>query len=80
MYANGRIDYAVRGVHARVSVVWNYEAPPGAGDTHYSLMRGTRASLVIRQGEEQAFTPDAVRRAARDDGPFGVGIRGLRRR
>ena len=57
VYCNGRIDYAVRGVHARVSVVWNYEAPPGTGDTHFSLMRGTRASLVIRQGREQAFGP-----------------------
>ena len=56
-FANGRIDYAVRGVHALVSVRWDYEAPPGAGDTHHSVMRGTRASLVIRQGERQAFTP-----------------------
>ncbi len=57
VYANGRIDYAVRGVHARVAVRWDYEAPPGAGDTHYSVVRGTRASLVIRQGEEQGFVP-----------------------
>ncbi|HTP99808.1 MAG TPA: putative oxidoreductase C-terminal domain-containing protein [Casimicrobiaceae bacterium] len=57
VYCNGRIDYMVHGVHARVSVVWTYEAPPGTGDTHYSLMRGTRASLVIRQGREQAFAP-----------------------
>lgn len=57
VYANGRIDYAVRGVHARVEVRWDYEAPPGAGDTHYSMVRGTRASLVIRQGEAQGFVP-----------------------
>ena len=56
-YANGRIDYTLRGVHARVSVRWDFEAPPGAGDAHYSLMRGTRASLVIRQGAAEGFTP-----------------------
>jgi predicted dehydrogenase len=57
VFANGRIDYAVRGVHARVSVRWDFEAPPGAGDTHHSTMRGTRANLVIRQGEREAFSP-----------------------
>ena len=56
-FANGRIDYALRGVHARVSVRWDFEAPPGAGDTHHSTMRGTRASLAIRQGEPEAFAP-----------------------
>jgi predicted dehydrogenase len=57
VYANGSIDYVLKGVHAKVSVVWNFEAPEGAGDTHYSVMRGTRANLVIRQGEAQAWIP-----------------------
>ena len=57
VYANGEIDYAVRGVHAKVRVLWNYEAPAGAGDTHYSVMRGSRANLVIRQGEAQGWQP-----------------------
>jgi predicted dehydrogenase len=57
VYANGEMRYALRGVHVKVSVLWNYEAPPGGGDTHYSLMRGTRASLVIRQGEAQGYKP-----------------------
>ena len=57
VFANGRIDYTIRGVHARVSVLWNFAAPLGAGDTHYSLLRGTRASLVIRQGEPERYVP-----------------------
>ncbi|MBK8741855.1 MAG: hypothetical protein IPM02_21145 [Betaproteobacteria bacterium] len=57
VYANGEIDYAIRGVHARVTVLWNFEAPPGAGDTHFSVMRGTRANLVIRQGEAESWQP-----------------------
>jgi hypothetical protein len=47
----------VKGVHAKVSVTWNYKAPDGTGDTHYSIMRGTRANLVIRQGAEQQYKP-----------------------
>ncbi len=57
VFSNGEFTYTVRGVHAKVSVLWNFEAPPGTGDTHYSVMRGTRANLVIRQGAEQKFKP-----------------------
>jgi predicted dehydrogenase len=55
--SNGEINYTIKGVHAKVSVVWNYKAPDGTGDTHYSIMRGTKANLVIRQGAEQQYKP-----------------------
>lgn len=54
---NGEINYTLKGIHAKVSVIWNYKAPEGTGDTHYSIMRGTKANLVIRQGAEQQFKP-----------------------
>jgi predicted dehydrogenase len=57
VYSNGEFTYQLRGVYAKVSVIWNFEAPPGTGDTHFSIMRGTKASLVIRQGAEQNFKP-----------------------
>lgn len=57
VYSNGEINYQLRGVHAKVSVIWAYKAPEGTGDTHYSIMRGTKANLIIRQGKEQNFKP-----------------------
>lgn len=57
VYSNGEINYTLKGVHARVSVIWNYEAPEGSQDTHYSIMRGTKANLVIRQGAEEQYKP-----------------------
>ncbi|HVM59951.1 MAG TPA: putative oxidoreductase C-terminal domain-containing protein [Verrucomicrobiae bacterium] len=57
VYANGEFTYRLRGVYAKVTVKWNFEAPPGAGDTHQSMMRGTKANLIIRQGAEQPFQP-----------------------
>jgi len=57
VYSNGKINYQVKGVHARVSVSWNFQAPEGAGDTHFSLMRGSKANLIIRQGKEQNYQP-----------------------
>ena len=57
VYSNGEINYQLRGVNAKVSVIWAYKAPEGTGDTHYSIMRGTKANLVIRQGAEQKYKP-----------------------
>jgi predicted dehydrogenase len=56
-YANGEIDYRIKGVHAKVSVLWNFEAPEGAGDTHFSIMRGSTSNLVIRQGAAEGWQP-----------------------
>ena len=57
VFCNGQINYTLCGVHAKVSVAWAYKAPEGAGDTHYSIMRGTKANLIIRQGQEQQYKP-----------------------
>jgi predicted dehydrogenase len=57
VYANGEINYKLNGVHAKVSVIWNYEAPEGTQDTHFSIMRGTNANLTIRQGAEENYKP-----------------------
>ena len=56
-YANGEIDYRIKGVHAKVSVLWKFAAPEGAGDTHFSVLRGSKANLVIRQGAAEGYQP-----------------------
>jgi predicted dehydrogenase len=53
VFSNGEINYQLKGVHAKVSVIWGYQAPEGAGDTHNSTMRGTIANLIIRQPSQQ---------------------------
>jgi len=57
VYCNGDINYRIRGVHAKTSVIWNYKAPEGTGDTQYSIMRGTKANLVIRQDADEKYLP-----------------------
>ncbi|MCJ7813436.1 oxidoreductase [bacterium] len=56
--ANGEMVYRIKGIIARVAVEWNYEAPEGGGDTHFSMMRGTKANLIIRQDKEQNYRPE----------------------
>ena len=55
--ANGEFTYSLKGVYAKISVLWNFQPPEGGGDTHFSLMRGTRSSLIIEQGEAEGFKP-----------------------
>jgi len=55
--SNGEIVYAMKGVHVKLAVTWDFQAPPGAGDTHHSLFRGSRAHVIIRQGAEQNYRP-----------------------
>lgn len=57
IYCNGSIHYKIKGKHAKTSVIWNFQAPEGTGDTHYSIMRGTQCDLIIKQGEEENYKP-----------------------
>ena len=55
--SNGEFTFTINDIHAKVAVTWNYKATDGAGDTHYSLMRGSKASLIIKQGKEENYKP-----------------------
>ena len=57
VFSNGEINYQIKGVNAKVSVIWNFQAPEGAGDTHFSIMKGSKANLIIRQGKEENYKP-----------------------
>ena len=57
VFANGEMVYKIKGVFVKVSVEWKFEAPPGGGDTHYSVMHGTKCDLMIRQGAEEKYLP-----------------------
>ena len=57
VYSNGEINYKLKGIHAKASVIWNFQAPEGAADTHYSIMRGTKCNLTIQQGEKEGYKP-----------------------
>lgn len=57
VYSNGEMIYKIKDKYAKVSVIWNYQAPEGTGDTHYSIMRGTRSNLIIKQGAEEDYKP-----------------------
>jgi len=72
VYANGEISYRLKDIYAKVSVIWNFEAPAGAGDTHYSVMKGSKAHVIIQQGAEEKFKPELYVVPAGDQTMEGV--------
>ena len=57
-YANTLVSYTLRGVHTRLNVIWDWEAPAGSGDTHYAFYKGTRARVEVRQTQADRFLPE----------------------
>ena len=57
VFSNGEMTYKLKDVWAKVSVTWNFEPPAGGGDTHYSLMKGSVCSLVIKQSANEKYVP-----------------------
>ena len=54
-FCNNRVGYKVRGIHVRLDAVWDFEAAPGAGDTHLAVFQGSRSRIEVRQGKEVNF-------------------------
>jgi predicted dehydrogenase len=48
-FCNNQVVYTLRGIHIRLDVLWDYEAPPGGGDMHNAVFRGSRCAAVVRQ-------------------------------
>jgi len=57
VFSNGEFTYQIKGIWAKVSVTWNFMPPSGGGDTHYSIMRGSKCDLVIKQGADEKYLP-----------------------
>ena len=57
-FANTLVSYAVRGVHTKLNVIWDWEAPAGGGDSHFAFYRGTNARVEIRQTAADRYLPE----------------------
>jgi hypothetical protein len=50
-YCNNSVHYTLRGVHVKLDILWNWEAPAGGGDLYEASFRGTKSKIEIRQGK-----------------------------
>ena len=56
-FCNTLVSYSIRGVHVKLNVLWDWEAPAGAGDSHYAVYRGSKARIEVRQGAAEGHKP-----------------------
>ena len=59
-FCNGELIYDLKGVPVHLREIWNLDEPPGGGDTHRSLIKGTRSDLMIRQLPENDFKTELL--------------------
>ncbi len=52
-FCNTALQYALRGVHIKFNIFWDWEPPPGQGDTHFASYRGDRSRIEVRQGRAE---------------------------
>ncbi len=57
-FCNTLVSYALRGAHVTLNVIWDWEAPAGAGDSHFAYYRGSRAKIEVRQGAAEKYRPE----------------------
>ena len=57
-YSNNSVHYTVRGVDVKMDILWNWEAPAGAGDVYEASFRGPLARVEVRQGKAENFQPE----------------------
>ena len=50
VFSNGEINSRIKGVYVRLRANWAVEPPAGGSDTYYSMIRGTRATFLIKPG------------------------------
>jgi predicted dehydrogenase len=57
VYANGEMQYKLKNKFVKVTALWDFEAPEGAGDSHYCLMHGKLCNVLIQQKKEEGYKP-----------------------
>jgi predicted dehydrogenase len=57
-FCNNAVHYTVQGVHVKLGIWWNWEAPAGAGDMYEAAFRGTKSRVEIRQGPRERYVPE----------------------
>jgi predicted dehydrogenase len=69
VYANGSVNYKLFGVNIKVTAKWDFKASEGS-DTHYAVLHGTKADLVIKQTAAEKFTPVLYINPIKNDAAF----------
>ena len=56
-YCNGDILYKLKNTYVKTTTLWNYASADGSGDTYEAYMKGTKSTLIVKQGKAEQFKP-----------------------
>jgi hypothetical protein len=59
-FCNNSVLYTLRGVHVKLEVKWDFEAPPGKGETEVAIYRGTKSRVEVRDNEVSVIPAKGV--------------------
>ena len=71
---NATVSYRLCGIAVRLESLWHLAIPEGGGDTHYAIVRGTLADLIVEQGPNTGFRTELTVRPARLDAAYARGL------
>ena len=54
-FCNTYVTYTLNGIHTALNVPWDWEAPAGAGDTHFAVYKGSKARIEVRQSKADGY-------------------------
>ena len=57
-FCNTLVSYTLRGIHTKLSAIWDWEPAPGSGDIHYAFYKGARAKIEVRQTQADKYSPE----------------------
>ena len=57
-YCNNSVHYTLCGVHVKLDITWDWQAPAGAGDVYEASFRGTRSRVEVRQTAAENHRPE----------------------
>jgi predicted dehydrogenase len=57
-FCNNSVHYKLRGIHVKMDILWDWQAPEGAGDVYEASFRGTRSRIEVRQGRAENHRPE----------------------
>ena len=57
-FCNTLVSYTLRGIHTKLSAIWDWEPAPGSGDIHYAFYKGGRAKIEVRQTQVDKYRPE----------------------
>lgn len=67
---NAQLSYRLCGVPVQLESLWHLAIPEGGGDTHYAIVRGTRADLIVDQGPHTGFRTELTIRPVSADADY----------